>query len=195
VLTIPDLIPYELLQGNYVGGRVATAMEKTGYIEKNLAEGETLVYRTGCHSIVMLWPLVAAGALGFFGLLMFAGGWLANRRDGLSRAAAAEGAIFLTIAAALASRGIIRRIVTEVAVSNQRIIIRTGLLTRKTFEVLLPRVESIGIKETLMGRMLGYGTVMVRGIGGTCESFEKIRRPEELKRQVGNQLSAAVRHR
>lgn len=84
---------------------------------------------------------------------------------------------------------------TEVTVSNKRIVIRTELLTRKTFEVLLPRVESIGIKETLMGRMLGYGTVMVRGIGGTCESFEKIRRPEELKRQVGNQLSAAVRHR
>jgi len=164
-------------------------------IEKNLAEGETLVCRTGCHSIVMLWPLVVAGGLGFFGLLMFASGWLANRRDGLSRAAAAEGAIFLTIAGALAARGIIRRIVTEVAVSNQRIVIRTGLLTRKTFEVPLPRVESIGIQETLMGRMLGYGTVMVRGVGGTSESFEKIRRPKELKRQVGNQLSVAVRHR
>lgn len=47
-----------------------------GYIDKNVVPGETLVYKTGCHWIVMFWPLLAGLVLAFFGFVLFAGdGW------------------------------------------------------------------------------------------------------------------------
>ncbi len=159
------------------------------YIEKNLAPGETVVYRTGCHWIVMLWPLVAGLVLGFAGFALFAGGWLATRNGGSYYGAIVEGAIVLIAAAALIAGGVIRRVATEVAVSNQRVYLRTGLFSRRSVAVLLPRVESIGMKETLAGRILGYGTVLVKGTGGSCETFERICEPNEFRRQVQGQLN------
>ena len=91
--------------------------------------------------------------------------------------------------AALIAGGVIRRVATEVAVSNQRVLLRTGLFSRRNIAVLLPRVESIGMEETLAGRILGYGTVVVKGTGGTYERFDRIREPNKFRSQVQGQLN------
>ncbi len=41
-------------------------------------------------------------------------------------------------------------------------------------EVLQPKVESIRVDESFLGRILGYDSVIVRGTGGTFETFDKI---------------------
>lgn len=161
-----------------------------GYIERNLVPGETLVYRTGCHWIVMFWPLLGGIIIGGLGFALFVGGWLATRKGASYQGAIVEGACALVGAAALIGGGIIRRAATEVGVSNKRVLIKTGLFSRKSVEVLLPKVESIGVDETVPGRILGYGSVVVRGTGGTFETFGKIRDPNELRRQVQGQISA-----
>jgi uncharacterized membrane protein YdbT with pleckstrin-like domain len=161
-----------------------------GYVERNLIPGETLVYKTGCHWIVMFWPLLGGLILGFFGFAFFAGGWLATRNGGRYQGAIVEGALALVGAAVLIGGGIIRRLATEVGVSNKRVLIKTGLFSRRSVEVLLPKVESIGVDESLFGRMLGYGSVIVRGTGGTFETFDKIARPNELRRQVQQQIGS-----
>ena len=102
------------------------------------------------------------------------------------------GALALLGAVALIGGGITRRVATEVAVSNQRVLIKTGLLSHLSVEVLLPKVESIGVDEPFLGRVLGYGSVIVRGTGGTFETFDKIAHPNELRRQVQGQLSSAT---
>jgi hypothetical protein len=53
---------------------------------------------------------------------------------------------------------------------------------------MLGRVESIGVEETVMGRTLGYGTVILRGTGGTPETFVQIANPQEFRRQVQEQI-------
>lgn len=63
-------------------------------------------------------------------------------------------------------------------------LIETALLSRRSVEVLLPKMESIGVDEAFLGQMLGYGSVIVRGIGGTFETFDKIAHPNELRRRV-----------
>lgn len=163
-----------------------------GYIEKNLVPGETLAYRTGCHWVVMFWPLVGGAVLGFVGFAFFAGGLMATRNGGHYEGAMVWGALALLGAVALIAGGIIRRLATEVAVSNRRVLIKTGLLSRRSVEVLLPKVESIGVDESFVGRILGYGSVIVRGTGGTFETFDKIAHPNDLQRQVQEQLGNAV---
>lgn len=103
-----------------------------------------------------------------------------------------RGALALLGGIALVTDGMIRRFATEVAVSNRRVLIKTGLLSRRSIEVLLRKVESIGVDESFLGRILGYGSVIVRGTGGMFETFDKIAQPNELRRQVQEQLGNAV---
>lgn len=162
-----------------------------GYLDKNLVPGETVVCKTGCHWIVMFWPLLGGLVLAFFGIALFAGGWLATRKGSSYQGAIVEGAIVLAGAVALIGGGIIRRAATEVAVSNRRVLIKRGFFSRRSIEVLLPKVESIGVDGSIFGRMRGYGTVIVRGTGGTFETFDKIAHPNELRRQVHNKQEAS----
>ncbi len=159
-----------------------------GYIERNLASGEALAYRTGCRWIVMFWPLLGGLVLGFFGFALFAGGWMATRNGGRYEGAIVWGGLALLGAVVLIGGAMIRWLATEAGVSNRRVFIKTGLFSRKNIEVLLPKVESIGVAESLVGRILGYGTVVVRGTGGTFETFVGIARPNKLQGQVQGQI-------
>jgi uncharacterized membrane protein YdbT with pleckstrin-like domain len=99
------------------------------------------------------------------------------------------GAVFLLVVAIAAfSYGIAKRNATEMAVTNRRVLIKTGLTSRRTLDLMLSRVESIGVEESFWGRMLGFGSVVVRGTGGTPESFVLIAHPQEFRRSVQQQI-------
>ena len=49
-------------------------------------------------------------------------------------------------------------------------------------------MESIGVEESVMGRMLGFGTVIIHGTGGTPEVFNIIAHPLEFRTQVQQQI-------
>ena len=51
----------------------------------------------------------------------------------------------------------------EFAITNRRVIIKTGLISRKTFEMNLSKIESVNIDQTILGRILGYGTIIIVG--------------------------------
>jgi uncharacterized membrane protein YdbT with pleckstrin-like domain len=70
------------------------------------------------------------------------------------------------------------------------VLIKTGIGSRRTLDLMLSRVESIGVEETFFGRMLGYGSVVVHGTGGTPESFVMIAHPQEFRRSVQQQIGA-----
>jgi uncharacterized membrane protein YdbT with pleckstrin-like domain len=74
------------------------------------------------------------------------------------------------------------------AVTNRRVVVKTGLASRKTIEMMLSKVESIEVSESTGGRMLGYGTVVVIGTGGTSEPFHKVAHPLEFRNQVQQQI-------
>jgi uncharacterized membrane protein YdbT with pleckstrin-like domain len=82
----------------------------------------------------------------------------------------------------------VRRNATEMAVTNRRVVIKTGLASRKTIEMLLNKVESIEVIETTIGRMLGYGAIVVIGTGGTTEPFHNVAHPLQFRSQVQQQI-------
>jgi hypothetical protein len=67
------------------------------------------------------------------------------------------------------------------------------MASRRSLEIMLPKVESIGIEESFWGRLLGYGTVVVHGTGGTPEPFRKIAHPNQFRQQVQEQIDASVK--
>lgn len=65
----------------------------------------------------------------------------------------------------------------EFAITNRRVIIKTGLISRKTFEMNLSKIESVNVDQGILGRIFGYGTITIVGSGGTKETFPKIQNP------------------
>ena len=168
------------------------------YVEKNLVPGETLLYQTRHHWIVLIGPLLMALLVGLPGLLLLFAAADKNaeladyvaRIPGGTQTLVVLGAILVVTALATLAWGMAKRNATEMAVTNRRVLIKTGMGSRRTLDLMLSRVESIGVEETMWGRMIGYGSVIVRGTGGTPEPFVKISHPQEFRRQVQQQIGA-----
>jgi len=78
---------------------------------------------------------------------------------------------------------IIRQKTSEFVITNKRIIMKTGLISRKTFEMNLQKIESVNVDQTFWGRLLGFGTVSIVGTGGSRESFADISEPLLFRRK------------
>ena len=83
-------------------------------------------------------------------------------------------------------------ITNEFAITNKRIVIKEGLVSRRTIEMNLNKVESVGVDQSILGRLLGYGCLVIVGTGGTKEHFHNIARPLEFRRVFQQQLQAVA---
>ena len=159
------------------------------YIDATLVPGEEVVYQTRLHWVVMLGHilfslvLVIAGA-GLFVYLRMQTGLDMN----LVRILIGFAALLAIVGVAAFIVGMARRNATEMAVTTRRVVIKTGLAARKTIETLLNKVESIEVSETTGGRMLGYGTIVIIGTGGTSEPFHRMAHPLQFRSQVQQQI-------
>jgi Bacterial PH domain len=164
------------------------------YIDSNLVPGETVVYETRLHWIVMLGHLIAGCVLALPGLflLLYA---LESKDTQASDVHMMEfGGIALIVIGLLTILiGMARRNATEMAVTNHRVVVKTGLAGRRTTEMLLNKVESIEVNETAMGRAMGYGTIVIIGTGGTPEPFHKMAHPLQFRSQVQQQIEKLPR--
>ena len=159
------------------------------YVEKNLIAGETVIYTTRLHWIVLIWPIVMGLLFGLPGLALLARSFTgAGDKSGTSTPMLLGGLILLVVGGACIGTGLLKRNATEMAVTDKRVIVKVGVASRTTFELLLSKVESIGVEESMTGRILGYGTVMVRGTGGTPEPFDRVAHPIEFRKQVQQRI-------
>lgn len=72
---------------------------------------------------------------------------------------------------------------SEFAITNKRVIIKVGLISRRTLEMNLSKIESVNVNQGILGRMLGYGTIVVIGTGGTKEPFATINDPLTFRKK------------
>jgi len=103
--------------------------------------------------------------------------WYTVDNQNISLAFGIAAIIFGLLGLSSALRAFIRRATTELAVTDQRVIYKTGLLARHTLEMNRARVESVTVDQTLLGRVFGYGTVTVRGVGSAFEPIRNISDP------------------
>jgi len=79
---------------------------------------------------------------------------------------------------------LIYKISTELAVTNKRVIAKTGLIRRNTIELNHDKVESFRVDQSILGRLLNYGNIDVRGTGGINTPIKNIDNPMLFKKQV-----------
>ncbi len=149
------------------------------YVDGNLLTGEEVTFRTRLHWNVYVGPALLS-------LLVFVPlTWLAYRSQRPVVAVAPVAAIVLALSSAF-----LRRRSSEFAVTNKRVIMKIGVFQTRSVELLLPKVEGMTVNQGLMGKMLGYGDIIVTGSGGTREQFSDIGKPLAFRRALQTATSA-----
>jgi uncharacterized membrane protein YdbT with pleckstrin-like domain len=149
------------------------------YIKSVLQPEETVQFESRLHwivylpGLVMLIPAIAAGI----------GGTYIDETN-VRYACWAVGAIFLLFAVLKLSAEWIRRVTTEIAVSDRRVIYRRGLIRRYTIEINNDKIESVDVDQTVLGRIFNFGTVVIRGTGSAVEPLRNIHDPLHFRSYI-----------
>ena len=77
---------------------------------------------------------------------------------------------------------------SEYGITNKRVVIKTGWIERNSLELLLDKVEGVLVDQSLLGRLLNYGTITVIGTGGTKDSFPFIPDPLLFRKTTQEQI-------
>ena len=80
--------------------------------------------------------------------------------------------------------GVIAYYYTEFAVTNKTVLAKSGIISRKTDELQLKKIEGCDVKQGIFGRMLGYGDIVVSGTGSQQVVFWNIDNPLAVKKQI-----------
>ena len=148
------------------------------YVEQVLQPGETVVYATSLHWLVYLRAVVL---LVVAVICLIASTYFTEYlKAGLEIAAG----LFVVVALLSALSALIRRATTELAVTDRRVIYKTGIFQRHSMEMNRSKVETVGVDQSILGRILGYGTVVVRGTGGSFEPIPFIGDPLNFRSHI-----------
>jgi len=138
------------------------------YVDNSLIPDEQVVFRARLNRIIFLPPIV----------LLAISIWLLSYGVPLG----AESVLAIAILWGLVKY--VDYASSEFAVTNKRVIIKVGVLRRRTVEMLNTKVEAVAVNQGILGRIFGYGNIVVTGTGGTNEPFNGISSPLEFRRAV-----------
>lgn len=144
------------------------------YIDSILLPDERILYRGKMHWIILLPPLL------WLGLTVI----LSMQDSILILLAYVSGVV--TIVTAIGA--LAQYMGSEYVITNKRILVKTGFIRRYSVELLLRRIEGIQIKQSFLGRLFDYGTIVVIGTGGTRDPFHLVANPLNFRNQVQKEI-------
>jgi len=154
------------------------------YVDKVLGRDEAIVHETRLHWIIFVLPLFLI-MLGMVALrAMLADEGPAAKQAGL------VAALFFTIGILTLLKSFIAFVTTEIAVTSRRVVFKRGLIARDTIEISLDRVEGLDVKQSILGRILNFGTVLIRGTGLGLQPMHRVAGPLHLRNAAFGEFPA-----
>tara|TARA_B100001964_G_C13806077_1_gene410923 strand:+ start:66 stop:470 length:405 start_codon:yes stop_codon:yes gene_type:complete len=132
-----------------------------GYIESTISGDEKVEYKFSYHWIKWVIPVI----LFISGFMLF------------------------FIPSILGLYLILKIIFTEQGVTTKKGLKKVGIISRNTEELLLSKVETVEIKQGVLGRILGYGDVPLTGTGSSSLVFNTISNPMNVKKNIESLLN------
>jgi uncharacterized membrane protein YdbT with pleckstrin-like domain len=144
------------------------------YIDENLLPNEKVLFRTYLHWVIFILPVV----LTFVGLGFLWPHSLLN----------IIGVLLLVVAVFQWFFSFLRYLSSEFAVTNKRVVIKTGFIRRSSYETLLQRIAGIQVDQSAGGRLFNYGKIVIFGVGGEKDYFVNIEAPLAFRKIVLEQI-------
>jgi uncharacterized membrane protein YdbT with pleckstrin-like domain len=142
------------------------------YIDDILQPGEKLLYSTNLH-----WVFYLPGLVGWAVSIALLIGSRMVTPDSLVLVCLVLSAAAALVAFYLSFRAWFKRWTTETDVTSLRVVHKEGFIKRRTFEMSLDKVESVDVNQSILGRILNYGDVTIRGVGEGVEKIKTIASP------------------
>lgn len=162
------------------------------YIDNNLLKDEKVIYATHPHWIVFGSTTTSL----FFAVVIYFYGQSnpAFHTTIFGYALYEIFSIFLILYAVyLGLFAAIRYWTSEYGITDKRVIMKVGWIQRDAFETFLTRTEGIKVFQSVLGRILNYGTITVIGTGGTADSFRQVPNPLQFRHIIQEQLDLEMK--
>ena len=141
-----------------------------------LLDNETAIYNGRLHWAVLVVPGIVSilAIAGSVGLVMIK--------------QPIPAAIIFAVLLAWLFPAFIRYRTNGLVLTTKRVISRTGVISRRSIDLALTKIEGVSFEQNLFGQILNYGTIVIRGTGGGIEQFPTLAAPAEFSRQVHQQI-------
>jgi len=150
------------------------------YVSRILQPGEQRLHTGRIHWVVYLPPLVVCLAglvLWIVALNREAPGLLTTTSFVLAALCGIGGLIWLAWAW-------FDTWITEIEITDRRVIYKRGFIFRRTSEMNMDKIESVDVDQSILGRILNYGTITIRGTGESQEPFKTVADPLEFRNRI-----------
>jgi len=144
------------------------------FLITNLQSGEKVMYRAKIHIILFLQPAILLTV----GLLCYLDNARITHYLGVT-------VLFLGLVS------LVQRVLVKVgsvyAVTDKRVILKTGIISRRVAELRLVKCEGLSISQGVIGRLLGFGTILLT-TGGIINVFPYVADPVKFRNAINEQL-------
>lgn len=147
------------------------------YIQKNLQSGEEIKYVAKLHFFLFVQPII----------LLLIGAFLASSPKEISAMTHYAGLLILFFGIVSLLSRILIKVGSSYAVTNKRVVLKTGVISRRAVDLVLAKCEGLHIKQSVLGRIFNFGTITVT-TGGVSSSYPYIADPMAFKREINTQI-------
>lgn len=147
------------------------------YIETNLQPGEEIKYVAKLHFFLFMQPVI----------LLFIGAFLMSAPKDVLPVIYYAGLLMLFFGLVSLVQRVLVKIGSAYAVTNKRVVLKTGVISRRAVDLVLAKCEGLHINQSILGRIFGFGTITVM-TGGVTSSYPYIANPLAFRREINTQI-------
>ncbi len=78
---------------------------------------------------------------------------------------------------------------SSITIKQKQVILRTGIIVRQTIDIPFNKIETIDIRQSILGSILRYGTLIITGTGGTKHLINFVRSPLTCRRYIEQMMN------
>ena len=159
------------------------------YVEDNLMPNEKVLFSAKISSAIFLrpaFPLLVCVMLFSSALRQLRSEHELNRIIGSLILLGSIACFFIMVYVII--QAIVVKRTSEFAVTSRRVITKTGFIRRNTTELLLTKIESVGVSQNILGRIFDFGTIKIHGTGGTNQRITLIDNPVLTRNKMNKVL-------
>jgi len=155
---------------------------------------QNVVWQARIHRIQFLWPAIASAFFGLMAILLFSGAMSPQGSVGGTVILAVGAFIFLVTSLVVAGIAFANGQSRRVILIDKRLRVMPGLFKERTADIFLDTIESPVVQQGIVGRMISFGTVILRDREGTVHRWKNIAQPTDCLWKLQELLGQGREH-